>query len=80
MHIVADPALKVATLAGRKNRANKDGMEKPAIEFLRANPNMSLRETARALKDVGIARSKDWVMDKRYELLQENGGKLRGGS
>ena len=28
------------------------------------------------MKDAGIPRSKDWVQRKRYELMQEDGGKL----
>ena len=78
MHIVGDPALTLTTLAGRKNRANKDGMEGPAMEFLKAHPKLSSREAAKAMKDAGIPRSKDWVQRKRYELMQEDGGKLPG--
>jgi hypothetical protein len=70
LHIVADPKLTITTLAGRKNRANKDGMEAKALEILQANPALSVRRTVQALKDAGIKRGTTWVMDKRYELMQ----------
>jgi hypothetical protein len=70
MHIVGNPALTVTTLAGRKNRANKDGLENKAIELLHANPTLSVRKTVQALKDAGIKRGTTWVLDKRYELMQ----------
>jgi hypothetical protein len=71
MRIVDDPALTVATLAGRKNRANKDGQEGKALDILRANPALSVRKAVQALKDAGIRRGTTWVMDKRYELMQD---------
>ncbi len=49
------------------------------MELLRANPKLSMREMTRVLREeIGIKRGKDWVSEKRYELLQENGGKLSG--
>jgi hypothetical protein len=68
LHIVADPSLTVATLTPRKNRANKDGKEDVAMQIVRANPDMSLRELARALKDAGCPRGKDWVGEKRFQI------------
>jgi AAA domain/Primase C terminal 1 (PriCT-1) len=68
MRIVGNPALTV--MAPRKNRANKDGLESKAMELLRANPKMSVRDTVSALKAAGIRRGKTWVTDKRYELMQ----------
>lgn len=65
-----DPGLEVATLASRKNRPNKDGLEGRAMEIIRANPTLSIRQTVQALKDAGIKRGTTWVLDKRYELKQ----------
>lgn len=76
MHIVSDPALTAVSQVSRKNRANKDGNEKSAMDLLRANAKLSVREMSRLLKDAGISRGKDWVSAKRFELLQENGGNL----
>lgn len=76
LHIVGDGALQVPTLANRRNRGNKDGLEGKALEFLRSHPKLSLRDTARALKDAGILRSKDWVREMKYKQLQEAGGVL----
>ena len=78
MHMVGNPALTITSLAPRKNRANKDGLESKAVELLRANPKLSARDTALVLMEAGIRRGKDWVREKRYELLQENGGRLPG--
>jgi hypothetical protein len=78
MHIVGDPGLRIMSLAPRKNRRNRDGHEDAAIDLLKANPKLSVREMSRVLKDAGIRRGKDWVQEKRYELIQENGGKLSG--
>jgi len=71
-------ALRVPSLSPRKTRANKDGREAEALEFLRVNPKLSVRLTSQALKEAGIRRSKDWVQEKRYELMQANGGQLSG--
>jgi hypothetical protein len=74
MHIVGNPSTTLVSQVSRKTRTNKDGMEDHAMNLLRANPKLSTRETARLLKDAGIKRGKDWVLDKRYALMQENGG------
>jgi hypothetical protein len=78
MQIVKSSALSVpVSLAPRKRfKGNQDGRDPQALDFLKENPKMSVREVSRALKDMGIKRSKDWVHEKRYELLQENGGRL----
>jgi hypothetical protein len=78
MHIV-DPSLTIPTLAPRNRfKGNKDGLDSRAMEFLRANPKMSSRDAARALKEAGIKRSKDWVQAKRYEMMQDGGGRDLG--
>jgi hypothetical protein len=76
MHIIGDPSTRSVTAAPRKNRTNKDGLEDAAIQFLKDHPEMSLRDTAQGLKGAGIRRGKDWVRDRRYEMLQENGGQM----
>jgi AAA domain len=55
---------------------NKDGKHDAALQILRDNPDLSLRDTVAALKKAGIGRGKDWVKQRRYELLQERGGCL----
>ena len=68
MHYV-EKGLDVATLASRTAfRANKDGMDDRAVEFLKGNPKMPAREAVVALKAQGIKRGKTWVADKRFEL------------
>lgn len=78
LHIVADPALSVATLAPRRrgNVANKDGNDEVAIALIKANPQLSVRKTVELLKENGIKRGKDWVQSKRYEWAQKNGGQM----
>lgn len=72
--------VNVATLTSRRAyKSNADGMEDRAIAFLRANPKMSARDTALALKALGIKRGKTWIADKKYSIMQEGGdGDLSG--
>ncbi|MGH9497792.1 MAG: AAA family ATPase [Terriglobales bacterium] len=76
MHYV-DKGLTVPALAPRRTfRVNGDGRDAEAITFIRTNPKMSMREVSRALKEQGIKRSKDWVHERRYEMMQKDGGCL----
>jgi hypothetical protein len=73
MRIVSSPdKLSLpATLKPRRAFAgNKDGMDAPAIEFLKANPKLSARDAVTGLMDIGIKRGKTWVLNRRYELMQ----------
>ena len=64
-------AVTVTTLNARNRfRGNGDGRDAEAMEFLKDHPKMSVREVSRALKQAGIARSKDWVHERRYEIMQ----------
>jgi hypothetical protein len=62
----------------KMSNANKDGKDEMALAILRQNPGLSVRDTALKLKEAGIRRGKTWVSDRRYEMIQENGGKLPG--
>ncbi|HEY1800974.1 MAG TPA: AAA family ATPase [Terriglobales bacterium] len=69
MHMRED--VTVPTLTRRKGfKGNKDGMDQQAMALLRANPKVSTREMARMLNDAGMRRGKDWVLEKRYEIMQ----------
>jgi hypothetical protein len=78
MHIVGDPALTVTTLSPRHrgNKANKDGKDEAAIALIKANPRLSVRKTVELLKGNGIKRGKDWIQNKRFDLMQKNGGQM----
>lgn len=49
--------------------ADADGNEEAALQVIRDNPTLSIRGVTAKLKELGIKRSKSWVGDKRYELL-----------
>jgi hypothetical protein len=70
LHMVDNPGK--ATLATNKPgaKADKDGREADALKVIMENPDTSVRGILLLLKDLGIKRSKTWVGDKRYELLQ----------
>jgi hypothetical protein len=76
LHIV--PATTVTMQPRNRFRGNRDGRDAEALEFIKANPKLSMREVARALEEAGMKRSKDWVQERRYQLMQENGGRLPG--
>ena len=76
MHYV-EAGLHVS-LVPRKTRANKDGLEDAAMQLLQDNPALSVRDIVAKFKEAGIRRGKSWVHEKRYEMLQTNGGKLSG--
>jgi len=63
----------------RKTVTNVDGNEEKALQVIRDNPGLSARDIATKLKEMRIKRGKSWVNEKRYEILQQNGGKLRNG-
>jgi hypothetical protein len=46
-------------------KPNKDGKDARAIQILRANPKMSVRQLARELLKSGIVRSREWVRRHR---------------
>ena len=46
-------------------KPNADGLDGRAIAIMRDNPNLSLRQLSRLLKEHGIRRGKDWVMQNR---------------
>ena len=49
--------------------ANPDGKEEEALRVIRENPALSIRGVTAKLRELGIKRSKSWVGDKRYEVL-----------
>ncbi|HSZ03071.1 MAG TPA: AAA family ATPase [Terriglobales bacterium] len=73
MHFVDKPGTTVMQPRHRF-KSNKDGRDAEALEFLKANPKMSLRDIVYAMKERGIVRGKSWVSNQRYELMQD--GKL----
>jgi hypothetical protein len=53
----------------RGKQTNRDGKDEAAIAFLKAHPELSTRDAARQLKEMGFKRrGKDWVHAKRCEL------------
>jgi RecA-family ATPase len=75
MHFIDKPGTTVMQPRHRF-KSNKDGRDAEALDFLKVNPKMSARDVEYALKERGIKRGKSWVSNQRYELMQENGGKL----
>jgi hypothetical protein len=70
LHIVAVPDNGVRLNSKNVGApGNPDGNEEAALQVIRDNPLLSLRGIVLKLKDLGIKRSKSWVGDKRYELL-----------
>ena len=63
----------VVALNPRKgNVANKDGRDDAALALLQANPKLSARDSVALLKQHGIKRGKTWVLDRKYEMMQED--------
>jgi Bifunctional DNA primase/polymerase, N-terminal/AAA domain len=56
-----------ATVA--KTPANADGRKADALQVIRDNPHLSLSKIAAKLKAMGIKRSKSWVGNQRYEIV-----------
>ncbi len=79
MHMVGQSSSGVrvslpVTLKPRRAFAgNKDGMDPAAIEFLRANPKLSVRDAVDKLREMGIRRGKTWIGEQRYELRKAAG-------
>lgn len=70
MHMVNEPGDTVRLSSKSAGpTADKDGMEEPALRFIQDNPDLSLRESAKTLRDMGIKRSAEWVRLKRFEVL-----------
>jgi hypothetical protein len=76
MHMV-QPDIRALTAPSLKPRrafaGNKDGMDPAAIEFLKTNPNLSVRDAVDRLREMGIKRGKTWVSEQRYELRKARG-------
>jgi hypothetical protein len=70
LHIVEVPG-KHVKLSSRNVGApgDADGKEEAALQVIRDNPALSLSKTVRKLQEIGIKRSKSWVGNKRYDLL-----------
>jgi hypothetical protein len=76
MHMVAGNGGTVASPTLKSRRAfagNKDGMDPAAIEFLKANPALSVRDAVDKLRDLGIKRGKTWIGEQRYRLREAAG-------
>jgi hypothetical protein len=78
MHIVDNATRVVAPKSRNGFKGNKDGQDGAAAALIEANRQLPVRALVLKLKDAGIERSKSWVDNKRYEILQRNGGKLTG--
>lgn len=52
----------------RRVRQAKDADNGPALDLLRAHPEMSCRAAAQMLTERGFPHKKDWVFHKRKEL------------
>lgn len=50
------------------NKTNKDGMDPVALRFLDENPDMSIRKTQAALKELHISRSVGWISQEKSNL------------
>ena len=62
MHMVGDPATRFVTLASRRGpRSNADGQEARALELIRANIEMPIRDLEAKLAEQGISRGRTWV-------------------
>jgi hypothetical protein len=53
----------------KKTSANLDGKEETALQVIRDNPSLSIAKVERKLKEMDIQRSKTWIGNKRFELL-----------
>jgi len=69
LHILAAPGDVKLNVKSTGKPANSDGHEEAAMQVIRDNPNIAIRGITLKLKELGIKRSKSWVGDKRYELL-----------
>ena len=70
LHIVGKPGEHVKlSVKAVGAPGNADGNEEAALQVIRDNPTMTIRDLVLKLKEAGIKRSKSWVGDKRYELF-----------
>lgn len=69
LHIVGAPGDDKVLIAKAGRPGDADRREDEAIQFMRDNPDTSVRDVVRQLKELGIRRGKTWVSDKRYEIL-----------
>jgi hypothetical protein len=70
LHIVTKPGANVVLAAKKKGTVgNADGREDEALQIIRDNPTLSQPKIVLRLKEMGIERSRSWVGNKRFELL-----------
>ncbi len=70
LHILDKPGDHVVLNSkGVGAQADKDGKEETALQVIRDNPTLSLNKIVGKLDEIGIKRSKSWVGNKRYEIL-----------
>ena len=69
LHIVGDPATRVATLTPhRGNKGNRDGMDDAAEAVIRAHVKMPIRKLQEHLATLGIERGTTWVAKTRARI------------
>ncbi len=74
MRIVGDPSTQTPTLQTRRgNKGNKDGKDKAAEAFIRANISMSARDLEEQLAALEIDRKKTWIGKVQARLKAEMG-------
>jgi hypothetical protein len=56
-------------VVAKKTTANADGREEDALQVIRDNPSLSQAKIRLKLRTMGIERSKTWIGNKRFELL-----------
>lgn len=74
LHIVGVPG-EARLRNGNQNPSNRDGKEDAALQVIRDNPKLPIREVVAKLKEMGIQRGKTWVSDRRYEQMQADGSR-----
>lgn len=76
MHIAGDPTTQPAKLQTRRgNKGNKDGKDKEAEAFIRANPSMSARDVEVQLAGLEIDRRKTWIAKTQARINAETGNR-----
>jgi len=69
------PVAKRNEVPKTSQKANADGKDAAAEQFISQHPEMSIRDLVTALADFGIPRKKTWVSDTRLRL-RGSGSKL----
>jgi len=70
LHIIEQPSANVTLVSKKKGPiGNADGREEEALQVIRDNPTLSQPKIVLKLEEMGIKRSKSWVGNKRFELL-----------